>query len=76
MSAILAEALGQTATLLFVGLIVFAFHGKGQRRTIVEPKFSSWSLIPANFGRCFHAISARYWPIVQLKRITKWVSHY
>ena len=24
-----------------------------------EPKLSSWSLIPANLGRCFHAISAR-----------------
>ena len=34
------------------------------------------SLIPANSGRCFHAISARYRPIVQLKRITKWVSHF
>ena len=26
---------------------------------MVHPKFSSWSLIPANLGRCFHAISAR-----------------
>ena len=26
---------------------------------ILDPKFSSWSLIPANVGRCFHAISAR-----------------
>ena len=43
MSAILAEALGQKTILLFVGLIVFAFRGKGQRRAIVEPKFSSWS---------------------------------
>ena len=42
----------------------------------VQPKFSSWSLIPANPGRCFYAISARYRPIVQLKRITKWVSHF
>ena len=25
----------------------------------VEPKFSSWSLISANFGRCFHVISIR-----------------
>ena len=25
----------------------------------VKPKFSSWSLISANFGRCFDAISAR-----------------
>ena len=24
-----------------------------------EPRFSSWSLIPASFGRCFHAISIR-----------------
>ena len=36
MSAILAEAFGQKAILLFVGLIVFAFRGKGQRRAIVE----------------------------------------
>ena len=43
MSAILAEALGQKATLLFVGLIVFAFRGKGQRRTIVEQHIH-WSL--------------------------------
>ena len=25
----------------------------------IHPKFSSWSLIPANLGQCFHAISAR-----------------
>ena len=43
---------------------------------MLDPKFSSWSLIPANPGRCFHAISARYRPIVQLKRITKWVSYF
>ena len=24
---------------------------------IVNPKFSSWSLIPVSLGRCFHAIS-------------------
>ena len=24
---------------------------------IIEPKFSSWSLIPASFGWCFHAKS-------------------
>ena len=43
MSTILAEALGQKATLLFVGLIVFAFRGKGQRRAIVEQHIH-WSL--------------------------------
>ena len=26
---------------------------------ILEPKFSSWSLIPVSLGRCFHAISIR-----------------
>ena len=26
---------------------------------VLDPEFSSWSLIPANLGRCFHAISAR-----------------
>ena len=41
---------------------------------ITEPKFSSWSLIRADSGRYFHAMSARLRPIVQLKRITKWVS--
>ena len=24
---------------------------------VLFPKFSSWSLIPASFGRCFHSIS-------------------
>ena len=27
--------------------------------TILEPKFSSWSLMSANFGRCFHVLSIR-----------------
>ena len=40
------------------------------------PKFSSWSLISASIGHCFDAISARLRPIVQLKPITKWVSHF
>ena len=35
------------------------------------PKFSSWRLIPANFGWCFHAMSARFGPTVQIRRITK-----
>ena len=43
MSAILAEVLGQKTILLFVGLIVFAFRGKGQRRAIVEQHIH-WSL--------------------------------
>ena len=41
-----------------------------------QTKFSSWSLILASFGRCFHAISARLMPIVQRKCITKLVSHF
>ena len=41
-----------------------------------QTKFSSWSLIPASFGRCFHAILARLMPIVQRKCITKLVSHF
>ena len=36
MSTILAEGLGQKATLPFVGLIIFAFRVKGQRRSIIE----------------------------------------
>ena len=43
---------------------------------MVHPKFSSWSLIPASFGRCFHAISVRLRPIVRPKRITQWVSRF
>ena len=43
MSAILAEALGQKTHLLFVGLIVFAFRGKGQCRAIVDQHIH-WSI--------------------------------
>ena len=45
-------------------------------KEFLQPKFSSWSLIRADSGRYFHAMSARLRPIVQLKRITKWVSQF
>ena len=38
---------------------------RGARDTVItdlktlEPKFSSWSLISASFGQCFHVISIR-----------------
>ena len=41
-----------------------------------NPKFSSWSLIPASFGRCFYALSVRLRPIVWPNRITQWVSRF
>ena len=43
-------------------------------RQCLNPKFSSWSVIPADSSRCFHAISARCMSVVQLIRFTKWVS--
>ena len=52
------------------------FRVVDQTAKALIPKFSSWSLIAANFGRLFHAMSTRYRPVVQLKRITKWVSHF
>ena len=45
-------------------------------RILLKPKFSSWSLIPASIGRCFHSISVRLMPIVRPKRITQWVSRF
>ena len=41
-----------------------------------QTKFSSWILMPASFAQCFHAISVRLRPIVQLNCIIKWEIHF
>ena len=46
------------------------------RSRIDLPKFSSWSFMPTSLCRHFHAMQARLRPIVQLKRITKWVRYF
>ena len=38
-------------------VVEFAYVVRHERQ--VEPKFSSWSLISADFGQCFHVISIR-----------------
>ena len=42
-------------------------RGRNVKGEINKPKLSSWSFIPASFGRYIHAMSARLRPIVQLK---------
>ena len=64
----LLQACGSDAVLTGIG-----GHGMA---AIYDPKFSSWSLIPASFGRYFHVISVRLRPIVRPKRITQWVSRF
>ena len=47
-----------------------------QTETTSDSKRNNWSLIPTNFGRHFHAMSARLRPKARLIRITKWASHF
>ena len=47
-----------------------------QTETTSDSKRNNRSLIPTNFGRHFHAMSARLRPKARLIRITKWVSQF
>ena len=68
--------LSETISNIFSIALVKSVHVTRGSVLWVEPKFNSWSLIPASFGRFFHAISVRLRPIVLPKCIAQWVSRF